>query len=276
MTVSEHPDVRIFYQISSQDFEKPVIVLSHSLSAATWLWESFVEEFSRQATIIRYDIRFHGQSPLSRTEDFDYNSGHSIEDLAFDVVKLLNHLKIPQAEAFIGLSIGGGIGVVLAANHSNRFRRIVTVGSRATVSLGDGDIWKERILLAHEEGMPTLAQQSVERWFNPEWRAANPRLAADIAERVGSQSLHGYVASIAALEKLDLLPHTDTIKNNGDGGQILFVAGEDDALPVVEETKAMAARAGSQVELVKGAGHITHIEQPGAFFSIVRRYLGVS
>lgn len=273
VSVSDSPDIRIFYETSSTQFDRPVIVLSHSLSAATWLWDSFVEEFSSQFTIVRYDIRFHGRSPSSTVENFDYNAGHTIEDLASDVVKLLDHLGMAQVEAFIGLSIGGGIAVVLAANHATRFRRVLAVGSRATVSPADGDVWAQRVQLARDQGMATLAKQSIERWFKPEWRKANASLASSIAERVGRQSLEGYLASIAALQKLDLFPHADSIKRHGDGEKILFVVGEDDATPVVEETKVLATRAGSQVEIVKGAGHITHIEQPEAFFDLVRQAL---
>lgn len=275
VSVSDNPDIRIFYETSSTQFDKPVIVLSHSLSAATWLWDSFVEEFSTEFTIVRYDIRFHGRSPPSTTENFDYNAGHTIEDLASDVVKLLDHLEIAQAEAFIGLSIGGGIAVVLAADHATRFRRILAVGSRATASAADGDVWAQRVQLARDQGMATLAKQSVERWFKPEWRKANASLASSIAERVGHQTLDGYLANIAALQKLDLFPHADSIKSHGDGEGVLFVVGENDATPVVEETKALATRAGSQVEIVEGAGHITHIEQPEAFFALVRRVLGL-
>lgn len=271
--VSENPDVRIFYETSSTQIDRPVIVLSHSLSAATWLWDSFVDELSSQFTIVCYDIRFHGRSPLSTTGGFDYNAGHTIEDLASDVIKLLDHLKIQQAEAFIGLSIGGGIAVVLAAKQPNRFRQVLAVGSRATAAKDDGEVWAQRVQLAHDQGMPTLAKQSVERWFKPEWRAANASLVSSITERVGHQSLDGYLANIAALQKLNLFPHADSIKSHGDGVKILFVVGENDATPVVEETKAMAVRSGSQVVIVKEAGHITHIEQPEAFFALVKRTL---
>jgi len=276
VAVSVEPDIRIFYTITPSlplDPKKPVIVLSHSLSAATWLWDSFVEEFSTEYTIIRYDIRFHGHSPLSTTAGFDYEAGHTIDDLASDVAKLLDHLGIKQADAFVGLSIGGGIAVALASVHANRFRHFVVVGSRATTSPGDDKIWDERIALARAQGVPVLARQSAERWFNAEWRTTNPELVASIAEKVGTQSLEGYIANVAALRKLDLWPHAAAIKEHGDGSRVLFVVGEEDAAPVIDETRALAFQAGSEVVVVREAGHITHVQQPKVFFKLVKQVL---
>lgn len=276
LPVSQTPDIQLFYTVTPSIPlvpEKPIIVLSHSLSAATWLWDSFVEEFSSHYTIIRYDIRFHGQSPLSTTKNFDYEAGHTIDDLASDVAKLLDHLGIQQAEAFIGLSIGGGIGVALASAHASRFRHFVVVGSRAHASPGDDKIWDERVALARAQGIPALVRQSVDRWFNAQWRAANPDLVASIAEKAGSQSLEGYIANVATLRKLNLWPNAATIKEHGDGSKILFVVGEEDAVPVIEETRALAAHTESKVEIVQDAGHITHIQQPGPFFKLIKQLL---
>ncbi|EEU36631.1 uncharacterized protein NECHADRAFT_86541 [Fusarium vanettenii 77-13-4] len=186
LTVSENPLISIFFEVSTTlpiPAGKPTIVLSNSLSAATWLWDQFAASFSKSYTIVRYDMRFHGQSPLSNTPGFDYEAGHTVEDLASDVIRLLDHLEIKQAEAFIGLSIGGSIGVVLAAHHPDRFRRLLIVGSRAHATFEDDKIWDQRIALAREEGTAALAKQSVARWFKEEWRTAHPELVASITAR---------------------------------------------------------------------------------------------
>ncbi|KAH7254957.1 hypothetical protein FSOLCH5_011102 [Fusarium solani] len=279
LTVSENPLINIFFEVSTTlpiPPDKPTIVLSNSLSAATWLWDQFTAIFSKSYTIVRYDMRFHGQSPLSNTQGFDYEAGHTVEDLASDVIRLLDHLEIKQAEAFIGLSIGGSIGVVLAAHHPGRFRRLLIVGSRAHGTLEDDKAWDQRIALAREEGTAALAKQSVARWFKEEWRTAHPELVANITARVGTQSLEGYLASVAALRKLDLWPYAKAIVDNGNAEKVLFVVGEEDAAPVVEETKALATQTGSSVVIIKDAGHITHIQQPERFNRVVEEALSGS
>ncbi|KAL2846084.1 Alpha/Beta hydrolase protein [Aspergillus pseudodeflectus] len=276
LIVSENPPIKIFFEATTRlplPQNKPILVLSNSLSAATWLWDEFVDTFSRDYTIIRYDTRFHGQSPLSAAQDFDYGAGHTLDDLAADVIQLLDYLGINQAEAFVGLSIGGGIGVVLAATRPQRFRHFLVVGSRAHATPADDQVWDERVALARQKGVAELAKQSVARWFNDEWRAAHAKLAADITAKVGTQPLEGYLASVAALRKLNLWPHAGAIRDSGSGGKVLFVVGDQDAVSVVEETKALAAQTGSSMVVIKDAGHIVHIQQPGRFNQVVKEAL---
>jgi 3-oxoadipate enol-lactonase len=110
----------------------------------------------------------------------------------------------------------------------------------------------------------------VERWFGPAWRKENGVLGADIERRVGKQSLEGYVANVQALRRLNLWSHADAIGRGGDGERVLFVAGEEDAKAVVEETRELAARAGSEVVIIKGVGHIMHVQQPERFLAVIR------
>ncbi|KAL2209403.1 alpha/beta-hydrolase [Sarocladium strictum] len=273
VTVSEDPAISIFYKASSPVTEKPVIVVSHSLAAATWLWDSFVDKFEADYSIVSYDIRYHGESSALVVGDDGSLPTHTIEDLAADVIKLLDHLDVTQAEAFLGLSIGGGIATVIAAQFADRFRHVIPVGSRSSASPGDETAWNARIALAREKGMPVVAKQSVERWFPAEWRLANPALAAEFAERVGRQSVEGFIANVQALRVINLIPHAEQIARSGNSQRVLFVVGADDMPPVVTETKAMATAAGSKVEIVEGAGHIVHVAQPQVFFDLVEEFL---
>jgi 3-oxoadipate enol-lactonase len=273
VAVSQSPLIQLFYDVIPAvpiSQSRPVLVFSHSLSAATWLWDSLLPALADQYTIVRYDIRFHGRSPLSDHPGYKYEEGHTIDDLASDVVKLLDHLGVQQAHGFVGLSIGGGIAVALAGAYAERFSHIIVVGTRAHSTAEDEKIWEERIAFAKAEGVDSLAGRSVERWFGPAWRKENAALVADIERRVGEQSLEGYVANVQTLRTLDLWSHADAIGRRGDGERVLFVAGEEDAKAVVEETRELAARAGSEVVIVEGAGHITHVQQPERFLAVLR------
>jgi pimeloyl-ACP methyl ester carboxylesterase len=62
------PSVSIYYSVDGpSDGSKPIIALSNSLAATTHLWDDFVATFRDEYTIVRYDARFHGNSPLSKT-----------------------------------------------------------------------------------------------------------------------------------------------------------------------------------------------------------------
>lgn len=271
--VSETPNVRIFYLIDGPlDGSKDIIVLSNSLAATTQLWDEFVEDFGPDYTIIRYDARFHGKSPLSSDPEFDYAAGHSIEDLADDVIKILDHLKIKIVKAIVGLSIGAAVGLIVGARHPERVQHVVVVGTRARSNPDSNAAHTYRIKFGYENGPVALGRQSIARWFDEQWRAENPEKNAHAEDIYCRQSIEGYEASIAALRPMDLMPFAVDIGKRGDGGRFALVAGEWDG-NVPQESRELADRMGSEVFIVAKSGHITPIQQPKALHEIVRKVI---
>jgi pimeloyl-ACP methyl ester carboxylesterase len=55
---------------------------------------------------------------------------------------------------------------------------------------------------------------------------------------------------------------------------VLVVVGEEDAITPPAEAERMAnAAGGAELEVVKGAGHMTPVERPAEFGAILRRFL---
>ncbi|CAK7199025.1 hypothetical protein SEUCBS139899_001693 [Sporothrix eucalyptigena] len=283
-TASTEPDIRLFYSVTPAlplDPARPVIVLSNSLAANTELWDAFTAEFASTHTIVRYDARFHGRSPLSTTPNFGYAAGHSIDDLADDVIVVLDTLGITSANApaFVGLSIGGGVGVSLAARYPGRFSSFVIVGSRSHAAPGDEARMAERAAFYKTHGARAQAEQSVERWFGKTWPTATPeneKKAKQVADIVEQTTLEGFVASAAALNRMDLREQAVTIgkRQSTEGNKnVLFVVGADDGALVVAESKQLAAAASSPLEVVAECGHIVNVQQPARFHEIVRTWI---
>ncbi|KIH88552.1 hypothetical protein SPBR_07687 [Sporothrix brasiliensis 5110] len=277
--VSTQPDIRLFYSVTPAlplDASKPVIVLANSLAATTALWDTFTTEFAPTHTIVRYDARFHGHSPLSSTNGFDYEKGHSMDDLADDVIAVLDTIGVASPLTFIGLSIGGGVGVSLAARYPDRFSSFVVVGSRSHAAPGDAARMAERAAYYRSHGARAQAEQSVERWFGNEWPKASPeneKLALQVADIVVQTPVEGFEASAAALNRMDLRGQAATIGSRGDGRRVLFVVGADDGKLVVDESRQLAETTGSRLEVVADCGHIVNVQQPTRFHAIVRAWL---
>ncbi|CAK7236356.1 hypothetical protein SBRCBS47491_009610 [Sporothrix bragantina] len=284
-TVSTQPDIRLFYSVTPAlpfDPARPVIVLSNSLAASTELWDAFTAAFALTHTIVRYDARFHGRSPLSTTPDFDYKAGHSIDDLADDVIVVLDTLGVSaqHAPAFVGLSVGGGVGVSLAARYPTRFASFVIVGSRSHAAPGDAARMAERAAFYESHGARAQAEQSIVRWFGTEWPTLSPdneAKAKHVADIVEQTPLEGFLASAAALNNMDLREQVVAIgkrqSTEGNKKNVLFVVGSDDGALVVAESKQLAAVAGSPLEVVAECGHIVNVQQPARFHELVRAWI---
>lgn len=273
LVVLKHPDIRIFYEVNGAlDSSRPIVLLSNSLAASTRLWDDLVNELGHAVTFVRYDSRFHGQSPLSEDPGFDYHTGHSMDDLATDVLLLLDHLEITRVDLAIGLSIGAGVVLLAGAKHPERFGHVLVVGTKAKSPNGADAAYDARIAYGQEYGSRALGQQSAERWFPTEWAKKNTIKFAQVEEMVGRQSLEGYIAGAAALRKLDLWPPVSLIQEQNQGNRFTFVAGEHDA-DIPDDSRELAKIAGSEVIIVPASGHIVNVQQPESFYVIVKNAL---
>ncbi|OIW22557.1 alpha/beta-hydrolase, partial [Coniochaeta ligniaria NRRL 30616] len=181
LTISAKPDIRVHYSVDGPtDGSRPIIVLSNSLAATTHLRDGLTSYFAPTHTIVRYDSRFHGKSPPSADADFDYAAGHSLDDLADDLIVLLDHLEIGRADLAVGLSIGAAVVLIAGAKHPSRFGHVLVVGTKAQPPAGADAAYDSRIAYGREHGSRALGRQSVGRWFPEAWIRANPERAAAV------------------------------------------------------------------------------------------------
>src|SRR4029453_12369065 len=99
------------------------------------MWNPQVAELSKSFCVLRYDIRGHGQSGLSK-ETF------TIERLGLDLLALLDELSIERVQ-ICGLSLGGVIALWLAINYPERIERAVFANTAARIGTVEG--WNARI-----------------------------------------------------------------------------------------------------------------------------------
>ena len=97
--------LELFYLDTKTD--RPVIICLHGRWGRGQVWDDFMNRYGEEYRIIAPDQRGHG---LTSKPDSEY----STEEMAQDVINLLEHLKINSA-IIVGHSIGGAIAGYLAA-----------------------------------------------------------------------------------------------------------------------------------------------------------------
>jgi pimeloyl-ACP methyl ester carboxylesterase len=127
--------VKIAYYVQGEG--EPVVLIHGWLSSANVNWTlpgtsaRLAKDFHFQ--VIALDVRGHGLSDKPTEED-----AYGLE-LAEDVVRLLDHLKIEKAH-IVGYSMGGIIAANLAARHPERVRS-VALGGMAWLKTGGAAQW---------------------------------------------------------------------------------------------------------------------------------------
>jgi 3-oxoadipate enol-lactonase len=238
----------------------PVVLLSNSLGATLEMWEPQVAALAERFRVVRYDTRGHGRSPSPQGDS-------TVDDLADDVLALLDRLRIPQAHV-VGLSIGGMTGLRLAARNPERVDRLVVLCSSAYP--GNPDAWRERAATARTQGTGALAEAVVGRWFTPAFAEANPELVARMRETITASDDEGYASCCAAVGALDLRDQLDAIT-----APTLVISGADDpALPPEHQQAIAAGIRGAALLTVAPAAHIANIEQPQHVTDALLAHLG--
>jgi 3-oxoadipate enol-lactonase len=236
----------------------PALVLAHSLGATLEMWDPQIPQFAKHFRVIRYDLRGHGRSPVpSGTCD--------IADLGGDLVALLDRLDVECAHV-CGLSIGGMIGLWVAAHHARRVHRLV-VCCAATHFEPSG--WAERAALVRAHGTGHVADAVVARWFTPDFRARHPERVEAMRATLASTSPDGYAACCDAVMRMDLRPDLAAIS----APTLVVAAAQDPATPPDRSFEIARGLSDRRVGVVGDGAHLLNVEQPERVTQLILSHL---
>jgi 3-oxoadipate enol-lactonase len=230
--------------------DAPVMVLSNSLGADLAMWEPQLPALTERFRVVRYDTRGHGRSPVP-------DGDSTIDDLADDVVALMDRLDVPTAHV-VGLSIGGMAALRLAVREPQRVGTLAVLCSSAYP--GNEQSWRDRAQTVRTEGTGAIADAVISRWFTPGYAAAHPDLIARLRATFAAHPDEGYASCCAAIAGMD---------QRGDLAGItaptLVVSGADDpALPPEHQRLIADGVPGARLLTLSPAAHLANIEQAAA------------
>jgi 3-oxoadipate enol-lactonase len=250
--------VALHHVIDGRD-DAPPLVLSPSLGSTLAMWEPQVEPLARAHRVIRYDHRGHGRSPVPPPP-------YALEDLGADALALLDALELERVD-WCGLSLGGMVGMWLAAHASERIGRLVLCCTSA--QLGPRSTWEERIAAVREGGTASIAEAGVGRWLTADFAAAQPDVADGLRAMIAGTDDDGYVGCSSAIEHMDLRDVLGAIR-----APTLVIAGADDPATPPEHGALIAdAIAGARLEVIADAAHLANVQQPETFTRLLVEHL---
>lgn len=236
--------------------EAPVLVLSNALGCTLEMWDPQMEFLNAHYRVLRYDQRGHGGS---RTLPGPY----LLEDLAADVLALLDHLEVPKA-SFMGASLGGMIGMWLASHAADRVESLTVCCTSAWLDLRDTEL--ERARSAREHGTNELVSPTIERWFTPYFREHHGAETAEYSAMLASTDDEAYALCSEVIAHVDLRSDLASITVPA-----LVVAGADDPVTPPEHAEVIAAGIGSnaRLEVLAHAAHLANVEQADEFNALL-------
>ncbi|MEZ5933418.1 MAG: 3-oxoadipate enol-lactonase [Alphaproteobacteria bacterium] len=238
--------------------DAPVLVFSNSLGTDFRLWDPLLPHLPEGLRLIRYDKRGHG---LSACPDSPY----TIEDHRRDLEGLLDGLAIGQA-VVVGLSVGGMIAQALGAARPDLVKGLVLCDTGHVI--GPPSIWEDRIKAIRANGLASLADGVMQRWFSRSFRETRPQELALWRAMLTRTPVEGYVGTGHAIMNADLTEAAASLAMPA-----ICVVGSEDGATTPELMRSTADLIGTELEVIDGAGHLPCVEAPDVLANIITTFL---
>jgi 3-oxoadipate enol-lactonase len=258
MQVIDADGCRLWVEIEGPQ-QAPVLMRSNSLGANLHMWDAQAAAFAQRFRLVRYDRRGHGKSGVPA-------GPYTMERLGRDALAIADGLGLAKFH-WCGLSMGGMVGIWLAANAPERIDRLIL--SNTSCHYPDPGYWNERIAAIRASGgLAALADRIAGLWFSQDFRARAPAAVAPLKAMLAATPMEGYIACCEAIRDMD---HRDLLPRIT--APTLIIAGrQDQATPVVAAQFILGRIAGSSLTILDAA-HIANVEQPSTYAEVVLRFL---
>lgn len=254
-------DFTMAYQDSC---DQATILFIHGFPFNSSMWEPQLEDLSDVVRVIAPDLRGHGQSdPVP--------GPYSMELLAGDCVRLLDHLSIGGPVVVCGLSMGGYIALEFYRRYPEYVDALILASTRAGADSDEGKANRDKMAAAaREQGADAVVQAMLPNLLSPQTQENDAELVEVVEEMIRSASVEGIVGALMAMkERPDSIPTLAEI----DVPTLIIHGADDKIIPVAEAERMHEAIEGSELVIIDDAGHLPNLEQPDAFNDAIVDFL---
>lgn len=243
---------------------RPVMVLIHAFPLAAGMWEPQLREAPADWRLLAIDLRGFGGSTDAES------SNPSMADYADDVIDLLRELNITTAVVG-GLSLGGYVSFAILRQAPELVRALVLADTRAGADSTEGRANRRSMLaLVDREGSSGVARDLPAKLLGRTTCEQRPDLEATVRRIIKQQAplaIRGAVVRL--MDRPDSTPLLSTI-----AVPTLVIVGDEDSVTPVDDARLMADGIPSaQLTIVRGAGHLSSLEQSAAFNAALWAFL---
>lgn len=242
----------------------PVLVLANPIGTTRAIWAAQVPVLQRHFRLLRFELRGHGE-PGARSAAPP--GPYSIAELGTDVLDLMRDHGVTTA-AYCGISIGGMIGLWLAANTPERISSLV-VCCAAITPMPSRQAWLDRAALVRSAGMAAISEMTPPRWFTADFIARQPTAVSAVLDMLLGTDVRGYAGCAEAIADLDLAPALGAIK----APTLVLAGAEDPAAPPWQGARTALGITDSRLTVIRGTSHLAPYQTPGPVTAAILGHL---
>jgi YbgC/YbaW family acyl-CoA thioester hydrolase len=240
----------------------PAILFIHGYPLDRSIWRHQVEHLDGWRRIAP-DLRGMGGSDAP-------DLGYSMTTYADDLAALLDSLGVDHV-VLCGLSMGGYVAFEFLRRHRARVRGLVLVDTRAESDSAEGRRSRDvAAQTAREDGTRAVAAAMLPKLFAEETEEAVGEPWGQVERMLVATPIPGIVGALAAMRDR---PDSTALLESLDLPALIIVGEHDRITPLASSHRMTSALAGSKLEVIQHAGHLSPVEQPGEVTEAIRSFL---
>ncbi len=245
--------------------DRETILFSHGLLWSSEMFADQIASLKSEYRCVAWDHRGQGRSASSPLPAID------MDTLTLDALSIMDRLRIPAAH-FVGLSMGGFVGMRVAARFPQRVKSLVLLETAAGPE-PRGNLPKYRVLgfVARHLGVQHTVDAVMPVMFGKTF-LTDPNMQAKRADwraRLAASRDDIWRALAGVLERPGIEHELPNIRCP----TLVLVGDEDKATPPAKAEQIVLGIPGARLELVSGAGHTSSVEQPERVTALLREFL---
>jgi len=223
------------------------VVLCGSLGSTSAIWDGQAAPLAGRR-VVRVEHPGHDGAPPAAVR--------TVADLAERTLELVGDERF----SFVGLSLGGAVGMQLALSAPERLDKLVLACTSAR--FGEPAGWSERAELVRAEGLEAIVDAVLARWFS----GGAPN---GFREMFLATDRESYARCCDALSRWDVRGELGAIET-----PTLVIAGEHDPSTPPEQGELIASRIpGARFAVIAQAAHLANVERPDEFNQLLEEHL---
>lgn len=248
---------------SGADPGREAVVFAHGLLFDGRIYEHQMAALSGRFRCIAFDFRGHGGTEVTR-------DGYDIDTLADDAAALIEALGAAPCH-FVGLSMGGFVGLRLASRRPELVRSLALLDTSADPEPRENlPRYRMLNLVARLFGLGTVAGRVMPILFGRTTIAEQPELTELWRRRVAGQNRRGITRAVVGV-----------IEREGVAGELgriraptLVLVGEEDTATTPDKSERLRdGIAGAELVTIPRAGHMSCIENPEPVTRALQEFL---
>lgn len=244
--------------------EGETIVFLHGFPLSKRMWSDQIQPFRSTHRVIAPDLRGHGNSTVSAGQV-------TMQQMAEDVLALLDALSVQGTVTLCGLSMGGYVAWEFWQLAAARLRRLILCDTRAAAD--SLEIARGRQMMAHEvvrSGAVMAADTMTPKLLSSHTQKVAPQKKETVREMILATHVEGIAATQRGMAaRADFTDRVSSI----DVPALILCGSEDSITPPAEMRTLSQSMARSCYVEIPHAGHLAPLEQPTLVNDAIQSFL---